>query len=117
MAARTRMLTLDELVAAARRLSPRDRLRLIEHLAADLAPSVSTEAPVRGPDEASGLETDGPEPVEKAASAAPAGSSPDKPPPRPSLYGLWADLGVDLSEEEIRQLRREAWAGLGNREI
>ena len=30
--------------------------------------------------------------------------------PRLSLEGLWADLQVDLSKEEIDQARREAWA-------
>lgn len=31
-------------------------------------------------------------------------------PPR-SVRGLWADLNIDLSEEEITQARREAWGG------
>lgn len=88
--ARTRMLTLDEIAAAARRLSPRDRLRLIELLAADLEPSVPDEPPDR-------------------ASAQPALA--------PSLYGLWKGLVPEMSAEEITELRREAWAGLGNREI
>ena len=26
-----------------------------------------------------------------------------------SLYGLWADLGIELSEEDIAEARREAW--------
>lgn len=64
----TRTLTLDELAAAARRLSPRDRLRLIERLAAELNPSVSPEAP--GESAPATNESGGP--VE----------------PRPSLYGL-----------------------------
>lgn len=109
----TRILTLDELVVAARRLSPRDRLRLIERLAADLEPSVSAEAPARDCTEASSPELAEPE----VAETVPGDAASDQPTPRPSLYGLWADLGVDLSAEEITQLRREAWAGLGNREI
>ena len=85
----TRVLTLNELVAAARRLSPRDQLRLIERLAADLTPSVSPEAPgehAQATNESSG-------PVE----------------PRQSLYGLWKGLMPDISAEEITEMRREAW--------
>lgn len=33
--------------------------------------------------------------------------------PRRSLHGLWADLNIDISEEEIAQIRREMWASLG----
>jgi uncharacterized protein DUF2281 len=29
--------------------------------------------------------------------------------PRRSLKGLWADLGVDISEEDIAEARREMW--------
>ena len=29
--------------------------------------------------------------------------------PRRSLEGLWADLGVDITEEEIAEVRREMW--------
>jgi hypothetical protein len=28
-----------------------------------------------------------------------------------SLEGLWEDLNIDLTEEEITQLRRECWCG------
>lgn len=90
----TRTLTLEDLVAAARQLSPRDQLRLIERLAAEVGPRLPAEPPDIQP-----------EPPETSSA------------PRPSLRGLWADLGVDLSEDEIRQLRREAWAGLGDRDV
>lgn len=29
--------------------------------------------------------------------------------PRESLYGLWKDLDIDLSEEEIAAARQEMW--------
>ncbi|MEK6289334.1 MAG: hypothetical protein AABO57_26780 [Acidobacteriota bacterium] len=29
--------------------------------------------------------------------------------PRRSVKGLWADLGVDITEEDIAQARREMW--------
>ena len=31
-------------------------------------------------------------------------------PPLESLEGLWAGQGVDISEEDIAELRREMWA-------
>ncbi len=30
--------------------------------------------------------------------------------PRKSLAGLWADLNVDITEEEITEARRECWS-------
>lgn len=36
-----------------------------------------------------------------------AGSGPKR--PRRSLEGLWADLGVDITEEDIAEARREMW--------
>jgi hypothetical protein len=29
--------------------------------------------------------------------------------PKRSLYGLWANLGIDISEEDIDEIRREMW--------
>jgi hypothetical protein len=29
--------------------------------------------------------------------------------PRKSLAGVWADLDINLSEEDIREVRREMW--------
>lgn len=29
--------------------------------------------------------------------------------PRRSLRGLWADLGIEITEEDITQARREMW--------
>jgi len=37
--------------------------------------------------------------------------------PRNSLAGTWADLGVNLSAEDIDQARREAWADFPRRDI
>ncbi len=31
------------------------------------------------------------------------------PAPRRSLKGLWADLGVDISDQDIAEARREMW--------
>ena len=103
----TRILTLDELVVAARRLSPRDRLRLIERLAADLEPSASSEPRV----EPASAEPTSTEPATTPDASAGSGG------PRQSLYGLWKDIVPEISVEEIAEMRREAWAGLGEREI
>ena len=87
--ARTRSLTLDEIAAAARRLSPRDRLRLIERLAADLEPSVPAEVPTEPASDTGELE--------------------DPMPSRQSLRGLWKGTVPEISAEEITDMRREAW--------
>jgi hypothetical protein len=34
-----------------------------------------------------------------------------------SLYGLWKDLDFDISEEEIDQARKEAWANFPREDI
>ena len=31
--------------------------------------------------------------------------------PRKSSYGLWKDLGISISEEDIAEARREMWRG------
>ena len=37
--------------------------------------------------------------------------------PPPSLYGLWADLGVDISAEDIDEARREMWSNFPREDI
>ena len=37
--------------------------------------------------------------------------------PYKSLSGAWADLGVDLSAEDIDQVRREAWTEFPRRDF
>ena len=86
----TPTLTLDDLVAAARQLSPRDRLRLIERLAAEVGPA---------------LPSDPPQPV--ATAAPPEGAA--EAAPKGSLYGILAGVGPVPSEEDITEMRREAW--------
>lgn len=36
---------------------------------------------------------------------------------RRSLEGLWADLGVDVSDEDIAEARREMWGGFPREDI
>ena len=35
----------------------------------------------------------------------------------PSLRGLWADLGFDVTEEDIRQARQEMWGNFPREDI
>ena len=37
--------------------------------------------------------------------------------PRRSLKGLWADLGVDISEEDITEVRKEMWKDFPREDI
>lgn len=41
--------------------------------------------------------------------AAPLAAEEEKAKPLRSLYGLWKDLGIDLSTEDIDAARREMW--------
>ena len=37
--------------------------------------------------------------------------------PRRSLKGLWADLGVDITEEDIAEVRKEMWKNFPREDI
>ena len=37
--------------------------------------------------------------------------------PRRSSRGLWADLGIDITEEDIEEVRREMWANFPREDI
>ena len=37
--------------------------------------------------------------------------------PRRSLKGLWTDLEVDITEEDITEARREMWGGFAGKDI
>lgn len=37
--------------------------------------------------------------------------------PHKSLYGLWADLNVNVSEEDIDEMRREMWRNFPREDI
>ncbi len=37
--------------------------------------------------------------------------------PRKSLYGLWANRGIDITEEDIDEIRREMWADFPREDI
>lgn len=34
--------------------------------------------------------------------------------PREDLYGLWADMSIAISDEDIEAVRREMWQNFGN---
>ena len=66
----------EQLTALVRHLSPRERVRLVEHIMGTLEESLPPDEPQQ---------------------------------PLPSLYGLWADLNVNVSAEDIDEARREMW--------
>jgi hypothetical protein len=37
--------------------------------------------------------------------------------PRKSLYGLWAGKGIDITEEDIDEIRREMWSNFPREDI
>lgn len=74
---------LDEALALVEKLSPLDKVRLLEKLASTLESDLA-ETQV--------------EPLE-------------------SLYGLWADLNIDISEDDIAQARREMWSNFPREDI
>lgn len=37
--------------------------------------------------------------------------------PYPSLRGLWADLGFDITEDDIREARQEMWGNFPREDI
>lgn len=76
-------LTLEEVLKLVQKLSPRDKLRLIEHTALEIERDLL-----------------------------PTHSGPRKP-----SWGLWSDLGLAPSTDEIDEMRREAWAGFPREDI
>lgn len=74
---------LDEALALVEKLSPLDKVRLLEKLASTLESDLAQTQV---------------EPLE-------------------SLYGLWADLNIDISEDDIAQARREMWSNFPREDI
>lgn len=37
--------------------------------------------------------------------------------PRKSLYGLWANRGIDITEEDIAEIRQEMWGNFPREDI
>lgn len=73
----------DEALALAEKLSPLDKIRLLEKLASTLERDLAEKQPV----------------------------------PLESLYGLWADLNIDISEDDIAQTRNEMWKNFPREDI
>jgi hypothetical protein len=74
----------EQIAALVTHLSPRERLRLVEHIMGTLEESLPPE---------------------------------ESPQPLPSLYGLWADLNVNVSAEDIDEARREMWGNFPREDI
>jgi len=55
--------------------------------------------------------------LEKLASTLEQDLTEIQPEPLESLYGLWADLNIDISEDDIAQARREMWGNFPREDI
>jgi hypothetical protein len=73
--------TLEEVLASVRQLSPVDKARLIERIVPDIERELKTARPT----------------------------------PRKSLRGLWR--GLDITEEDIAEARREMWGSFPREDI
>jgi len=110
-------ITLETLLALAKRLSAAEKLKLIEHLLVDLEPIVERKAPKKrkspsGVPERQSLTEDEVEEIERKLW----GESRERRPKRVvQLEGLWKDIPFDISADEIRQARRELSEALKRR--
>jgi hypothetical protein len=73
--------TLEEILASVRQLSPVDKARLIERVVSDIERELESARPT----------------------------------PRKSLRGLWR--GLDITEEDIAEARREMWGSFPREDI
>jgi len=80
-------MTVDLAIKILQQLSPRERLKVISVV----LPETEQELP--------GQETE------------------PNPPPRESLYGLWKDLGFDVTSEDIDAVRKEVWKNFPREDI
>jgi hypothetical protein len=55
--------------------------------------------------------------LEKLASTLKQELAGDQKQPLKSLYGLWADLNVDISADDIDEIRREMWSNFPREDI
>ena len=79
--------TIEMAVEVLRKLSPRERLKVI----ATVLPETERELPEQGAEQSQ--------------------------PKRESLHGLWKDLGVDVTEEDIDEVRKEMWKNFPRNDI
>ncbi len=96
-------ITLEEVAILATSLPTVDKIRLIERLAAGLEHEIPTSAVTTKNGATATLET--------------APTVEQTPTPSVSLFGILAHLGPGPSDEDIDEMRREAWANFPREEF
>jgi hypothetical protein len=102
-------MTLETILALAKRLSAAEKLKLVEHLLVELEPLVERNAPKKrrspsGMSERQSLKEKEVEEIKRKLW----GKQGERRPMRViQLEGLWKDVPLDVSTNEIRQTRRE----------
>jgi hypothetical protein len=110
-------MTLEAVLALAKRLSAAEKLKLVEHLLVELEPIVERNVPKKrrsppGMSEGRSLTEEEVEEIKRKLW----GKHGERRPKRViQLEGLWKDVPFDISTDEIRQARRELFEGLKRR--
>ncbi len=109
-------ITLETVLALAKRLSAAEKLKLVEHLLVDLEPIVEKAPKKRrspsGISETQSLTEEGVEAIKQKLWGK---SGERRPKGVIQLEGLWKDVPFDISTDEIRQARRELSEALKRR--
>lgn len=85
--------TAKEALRILKELSPEERLRVVSAVTEEMLTGAPADVDKEGPPVGGAAARDGSQREGK----------------RVSLYGLWKDLGIDLSAEDIDAARREMW--------
>jgi hypothetical protein len=102
-------ITLETVIALAKRLSAAEKLKLVEHLLVELEPIVERKAPKKrrsqsGMSEGQSLTEEEVEEIKRKLW----GKHGERRPKRViQLEGLWKDVPFDISTDDIRETRRE----------
>jgi hypothetical protein len=107
--ARPEPITLETILALAKRLSAAEKLKLVEHLLVELEPIVERRAPKkrRSPSGTSREQSLTEEEVEESKQKLWGKHRERRPRCAVQLEGLWKDIPFDVSTDEIQQARRE----------
>ena len=95
--AREKEVTSEAVLELAKKLSPADKLKLVQHLLVELEPIVDKEEPKKW----------------RSSQGAPTGER--RPMRVVQLEGLWKDIPFDVSTADVRQARRELSEALKRR--
>jgi hypothetical protein len=115
--AKSKLITLETVVALAKRLSAAEKLKLVEHLLVELEPLVERTAPKkrRSPSSTSRERSLTEEQVEEIERKLWGESRERRPKRVVQLEGLWKAIPFEISADEIRQARRELSEALKRR--